>query len=67
MEQDEGGSEKGRKIGLYLQLFFQFLPAQQLPIPATGRQQIGVDMRTAAQITAIRRVGEAARTRGIYP
>ena len=31
------------------------------------QQQINVDMRTAAQITAIRRVGEAAHTRGIYP
>ncbi len=31
------------------------------------RQQFTVDMRTAAQITAIRRVGEAAHTRGIYP
>jgi glutamate dehydrogenase (NAD(P)+) len=31
------------------------------------RGQFNVDMRTAAQITAIRRVGEAAITRGIYP
>ncbi len=31
------------------------------------RHHYGVDMRTAAQITAIKRVGEAAITRGIYP
>jgi glutamate dehydrogenase (NAD(P)+) len=31
------------------------------------RDQYNVDMRTAAQITAIKRVGEATRTRGIYP
>jgi len=31
------------------------------------REQFDVDMRTAAQITAIKRVGEATRTRGIYP
>jgi glutamate dehydrogenase (NAD(P)+) len=31
------------------------------------RSQFNVDMRTAAQITAIRRVGDAAITRGIYP
>lgn len=31
------------------------------------RHQYGVDMRTAAQITAIKRVGEATLTRGIYP
>ncbi|MBN1681188.1 MAG: Glu/Leu/Phe/Val dehydrogenase [Anaerolineae bacterium] len=29
--------------------------------------QFGVDMRTAAQITAIQRVGGATHTRGIYP
>jgi glutamate dehydrogenase (NAD(P)+) len=31
------------------------------------QDQFKVDMRTAAQITAIKRVGEATRTRGIYP
>jgi glutamate dehydrogenase (NAD(P)+) len=31
------------------------------------RSQLNVDMRTAAQITAIRRVSDAAITRGIYP
>jgi len=31
------------------------------------QEQYKVDMRTAAQITAIKRVGEATRTRGIYP
>ena len=31
------------------------------------RHHYSVDMRTAAQITAIKRVGEAAITRGIYP
>jgi glutamate dehydrogenase (NAD(P)+) len=31
------------------------------------REKFNVDMRTAAQITAIKRVGEATRTRGIYP
>ena len=31
------------------------------------KRQHQVDMRTAAQITAIQRVGEAAHTRGIYP
>ncbi|MBC7293478.1 MAG: Glu/Leu/Phe/Val dehydrogenase [Thermoleophilia bacterium] len=31
------------------------------------QEQYNVDMRTAAQITAIKRVGEATRTRGIYP
>jgi glutamate dehydrogenase (NAD(P)+) len=31
------------------------------------KNQLNVDMRTAAQITAIRRVGDAAITRGIYP
>jgi len=31
------------------------------------QEQYHVDMRTAAQITAIKRVGEATRTRGIYP
>ncbi|GIV81951.1 MAG: hypothetical protein KatS3mg051_1305 [Anaerolineae bacterium] len=34
---------------------------------ARVRHQYGVDMRTAAQITAIKRVGEATLTRGIYP
>ncbi len=33
----------------------------------TTRERYNVDMRTAAQITAIKRVGEATRTRGIYP
>ena len=33
----------------------------------TTRDQYNVGMRTAAQITAIKRVGEATRTRGIYP
>jgi glutamate dehydrogenase (NAD(P)+) len=31
------------------------------------RGQFNTDMRTAAQITAIRRVADAAATRGIYP
>ncbi len=31
------------------------------------RDQFKVDMRTAAQITAIKRVGDATKTRGIYP
>ena len=31
------------------------------------REKHNIDMRTAAQITAIKRVGEATRTRGIYP
>ncbi len=31
------------------------------------RDQFEVDMRTAAQITAIKRVGDATFTRGIYP
>ncbi|HEX3050835.1 MAG TPA: Glu/Leu/Phe/Val dehydrogenase [Aggregatilineaceae bacterium] len=31
------------------------------------KDQYKVDMRTAAQITAIKRVGDATRTRGIYP
>jgi glutamate dehydrogenase (NAD(P)+) len=31
------------------------------------QNRFNVDMRTAAQITAIKRVGEATRTRGIYP
>ncbi len=30
-------------------------------------EEFGVDMRTAAQITAIRRVADALQTRGIYP
>jgi len=31
------------------------------------QSQYGVDMRTAAQITAIKRVSDATLTRGIYP
>jgi glutamate dehydrogenase (NAD(P)+) len=31
------------------------------------RKRFNVDMRTAAQITAIQRVGDATKTRGIYP
>lgn len=31
------------------------------------REQYDVDMRTAAQITAIKRVGDATKTRGIFP
>lgn len=33
----------------------------------SNKEHFNVDMRTAAQITAIKRVGEATRTRGIYP
>jgi len=30
-------------------------------------EEKGIDMRTAAQVTAIKRVGEALKTRGFYP
>ena len=33
----------------------------------TTAEQHNVDLRTAAQLAAIRRVGEAIQTRGIYP
>lgn len=33
----------------------------------TAAEEHGVDMRTAAQILAIKRVGDAVQTRGIYP
>jgi glutamate dehydrogenase (NAD(P)+) len=33
----------------------------------TTSEQYNVDLRTAAQLGAIKRVGEAIRTRGIYP
>jgi len=34
---------------------------------ARNKERFDVDMRTAAQITAIKRVGDATNTRGIYP